>query len=302
VTRCEGATLTTNLQFPDRLAQAVAVKNSRVCVGLDPRPDLLPSDIKTGSDIGQAAVDFCCQIIDAVADYAVCVKPQAAYFEVLAPDGLAAMWQVIAFAKSRGLLVILDAKRSDISSTAQAYAQACFGKHYQQAVASPDAVTVNPYLGSDGVQPFLDVADTVGGGVFVLVKTSNESSDELQDLKTQQGTVYETVANLVNDWGTSRIAQCGYSSVGAVVGATYPEQLKVLRRQMAQSIFLIPGYGVQGGGPEDVAVAFDKDGLGAIVNSSRGIIYAYRESGGDYQQAAAQAARTMRDDINAALK
>ncbi len=289
------------LQFPDRLAAATAARNSRVCVGLDPRPDLLPSTLSQTTDILDSVVKFCCGIIDATADYAVCVKPQAAYFEALAPDGLAAMWQVIAYAEKQELLVILDAKRSDISSTAEAYARACFGKHHQGAVAGADAVTVNPYLGSDGVEPFINMADEVGGGIFVLVKTSNPSSGELQDLETASGTIYETVARLVNDWGASRIGECGYSSVGAVVGATYPQQLGELRKLMPHSIFLVPGYGAQGGGAHDVAGAFDKDGLGAVVNSSRGIIYAYRETGGDYQKAAGDAARAMRDDLNSVL-
>ncbi len=289
-------------QFSDRLARAIDDRNSRVCVGLDPRPDLLPPDFARSDDVLDAVVRFCCGIIDATAAYAACVKPQAAYFEALAPDGLAAMWQVIAYANEHALPVILDAKRNDISSTAEAYARACFGRHWQGAVGRSDAVTVNPYPGSDGVEPFLQVADEVGGGVFVLVKTSNPSSGELQDLKTEHGAVYRTVAGLVNEWGAGRVAECGYSSVGAVVGATYPEQLAELRKLMPQSIFLVPGYGAQGGGAGDVAAAFDRDGLGAVVNSSRGIIYAYRESGRDYQQAAAEAARAMRDDLNSVLK
>ena len=270
-------------------------------MGLDPRPDLLPSTFAQSTASLAGVTRFCCGIIDATAQYAVCVKPQAAHFEALAPEGLAAMWQVIAYARKCGLLVILDAKRSDIGSTAEAYAQACFGRHHQGAVAAVDAVTVNPYLGSDGVEPFIEMADQVGGGVFVLTKTSNPSSGELQDLQTASGTIYQTVARLVNGWGASRIGETGYSSVGAVVGATYPQQLGELRELMPHSIFLVPGYGAQGGAAADVAGAFDENGRGAVVNSSRGIIYAYRATGGDYQQAAADAARTMRDDLNSVL-
>jgi orotidine-5'-phosphate decarboxylase len=287
--------------FPDRLARAISTKNSRVCVGLDPRPDMLPQTFTDGANGLEGIYRFCRRIIDATAEYAACVKLQAAYFEALAPGGLAVLWRVAKWAHLHGLPIILDAKRNDIGSTAQAYASATFGRHWREPVVQADAVTVNPYLGYDGVQPFLDVSDELRGGVFVLVKTSNPSSGELQDLKTATGRVYEVVARMVSEWGATRIGECGYSSVGAVVGATYPQQLAELRALMPQTVFLVPGYGAQGGGPEDVAAAFDADGLGAIVNSSRGIIYAYRETGGDFQQAAAEAARTMRDDLNSVL-
>ncbi len=211
------------------------------------------------------------------------------------------MWQVIKYAADCGLPVILDAKRNDIGSTAEAYAQACFGQHYSGPQCTTSAVTVNAYLGSDGVKPFLKMADKVGGGIFVLVKTSNPSSGELQDLETATGTIYENVAQLVNTWGEGRVGECGYSSVGAVVGATYPEQLAQLRGQMPQSIFLVPGYGAQGGGAADVAAAFDDNGFGAVVNSSRGILYAYRKTGEDYKTAAAKAALVMRDDLNSVI-
>ena len=287
--------------FPDRLARAIAAKDARVCVGLDPRPEMLPPPFADGVNGLEDIVGFCCKIVDATAEYAACVKPQAAYFEALAPDGLAAMWQVIEYARRQDLVVILDAKRNDIGSTAEAYASASFGMHWRGNIAQVDAVTVNPYLGCDGVEPFLEVADELYGGVFVLVKTSNPSSGELQDLDTGAGKVYEVVAGLVKEWGAPRVGECGYSSVGAVVGATYPRQLAELRQLMPQTVFLVPGYGAQGGGAEDVAAAFDDDGLGAVVNSSRGIIYAYRETGGDFQQAAAEAARAMRDDLNSVL-
>lgn len=290
-------------QFADRLAAAVTAADSRVCVGLDPQPDMFPPHLHETPDVTEAAVEFCTGIIDATAEFAACFKPQAAYFEALAPDGLAALWEVIACANTAGLPVIFDCKRSDIGSTAAAYAKACFGLHRQRAAARADAVTVNPYLGSDGVRPFLDVADEIGGGVFVLVKTSNPSSGELQDLVTAEARIYEVMAGLVNEWAheLQRPGDCGYSSVGAVVGATYPEQLAALRGLIRESILLVPGYGAQGGTADDVAAAFDRDGLGAVVNSSRGILYAYRETGLDYKTAAAEAARRMRDEINSVL-
>ena len=289
--------------FADRLATAVNAADSRVCVGLDPQPDLLPSHLRAAPDAAAAAVEFCTGIIDATAEFAACFKPQAAYFEALCPDGLAALWEVVSYAKTAGLPVIFDCKRNDIGSTAAAYARACFGLHHQAAPAQADAVTVNPYLGSDGVRPFLEVSDEIGGGVFVLVKTSNPSSGELQDLSTPGGSVYETMAALVNEWAREdgRLGACGYSSVGAVVGATYPEQLAALRGLMRESILLVPGYGAQGATAHDVAAGFDADGLGAVVNSSRGILYAYRETGQDYKAAAAEAARRMRDEINSVL-
>jgi len=290
--------------FADRLAAAVAVSDSRVCIGLDPRPDLLPPVCLQNKNIVVAAVEFCKGIIDATAEFAACFKPQSAYFEALAPTGLTALWDVIAYARSSGVPIILDCKRNDIGSTASAYASACFGRHHQGAVTATDAVTVNPYLGSDGVEPFLSVADDIGAGVFVLVKTSNPSSGELQDLQTEDGYLYECVARLVDDWGSieKRVGECGYSSVGAVVGATYPEQLAQLRELMPRAVLLVPGYGAQGGTARDVAGAFDGDGFGAVVNSSRGILYAYRENGLEYKSAAAEAAQHMRDAINSVLR
>ncbi len=290
--------------FADRLAARVLAADSRVCVGLDPRPDLLPPHLAGTADITAAVVEFCAGIIDATAEFAACVKPQAAYFEALAPNGLSALWEVVACANAAGIPVIFDAKRNDIGSTACAYAAACFGLHHQRAVARADAVTVNPYLGSDGVRPFLKASLETCGGVFVLVKTSNPSSGELQDLDTPDGHVYEVMARLVNGWGRAYggLGSCGYSSVGAVVGATYPEQLADLRGIMPTSILLVPGYGAQGAGADDVAAAFDENGLGAVVNSSRAILYAYRETHTDYKSAAADAARMMRDEINSMLR
>lgn len=286
--------------FADRLAAAIRQKDSRVCVGLDPRLDLLP---RLGVEEPLARVEeFCSAICEATAPYAACVKPQSAYFEALAPDGLACLWRVIRYARSLGLLVILDAKRNDIGSTAEAYTQASLGLHEGQAEPLADAVTVNAYLGSDGVQPFVDAAARYGTGLYVLVKTSNPGSGELQDLTLESGlTVYQHMADLVAYWGREVVGESGYSSVGAVVGATYPEQLSELRRRVPTVPFLVPGYGHQGGTAADVVRGLDKQGFGAVVNSSRGLIYAYKDSGLPFAEAAAQATQEMQAALNAAL-
>jgi orotidine-5'-phosphate decarboxylase len=300
--------------YADRLAAAISTKRTRVCVGLDPRLDALPAGLRQGvSDSAAAAAayrEFCCAIVEATANEAACVKPQSAFFEALGRDGCAALWDIIACAHRLGLPVILDAKRGDIGSTAEAYAQACFHP-YGQAFGV-DAVTVNAYLGTDGVRPFVKTARECGGGVYVLVKTSNPSSGELQDLYVDTPTgrcpVYLHMARLVEQWADGVIGECGYASVGAVVGATYPQQLAELRNGFPTVPFLVPGYGAQGGGPADVAPGFDFGGQGAVVNSSRGILFAYqsepyrqRFTESEFAAAAAAAALDMKLQINAAL-
>lgn len=300
--------------FADRLAAAMLARNSRVCVGLDPEPDRLPPDLRAVAQQGpheatQAVGLFCHALLDAVAPLAAVVKPQAAYFEALGPAGYSVLWEVIGYARRLDLPVILDAKRSDIGSTAAAYAAAYFRP--AGGLTGPDALTVNPYLGSDGVQPFIE-AGCPEHGVYVLVKTSNPSSGELQDLRTATPAgprvIYRQMGERVAEWGAGSIGEYGYSCVGAVVGATYPEQLSELREWLPTVPFLVPGYGAQGGSAADVAGAFDDRGLGAVVNSSRGIIYAgaqepYATSDDldGYVAAAAAAAQAMRDDINAVL-
>jgi orotidine-5'-phosphate decarboxylase len=300
--------------FADRLSEAIRASNSRVCVGLDPvqaqLPRALAQDAARGPDeAAQAFARFCCTIVDAVAPLAAVVKPQAAYFEVLGPAGYRVLWDVMAYARRRDLPVILDAKRSDIGSTAAAYAAAYFQP--AAGLVGPDALTVNPYLGSDGVLPFIETG-CPQHGVYVLVKTSNPSSGELQDLRTATPAgprvIYRQLGERVAQWGEASVGSYGYSSVGAVIGATYPEQLAELRAWLPTVPFLVPGYGAQGGGAADVAGAFDSRGLGAVVNSSRGIIfagsqepYASSDDPEAYAAAAAEAARAMRDDINSVL-
>ena len=290
--------------FADRLIAACKEKNSIVCVGIDPRPELLPAPKDPTSTPKDRFVEFAHGVIDAVKDAAVAVKPQSAFFEVLGPPGVEAFWQIADHAKQQGLLVIADVKRSDIGSTADAYARGYLGGSamWNRTV---DAVTVNPYLGSDGIVPFVDAAKGQGGGVFVLVKTSNPSSGELQDLVADGKPVYEHVGRWVADHADELTGKSGYSSLGAVVGATYPEQLARLRELMPKNIFLIPGYGAQGGSAADVKPGLNADGLGAVVNASRSVIFAYRDEKWaaandptDWTDAVRDAASRMRDELN----
>lgn len=231
--------------------------------------------------------EFCRGIIDIAVDTAACVKPQLAYFEALGPKGIETLYLLSAYAQSKGLLVIADAKRGDIGTTAEAYAEAYIGKD------TPfDAVTVNPYLGSDGVKPFIECATKNNKGLYVLVKTSNESSIELQDLPVGDESVHEHLAQLVESWGTACLGEGNLSCVGAVVGATYPEELKYLRTLMPHIPFLIPGYGAQGGTADDVKHGFLSDGTGAVVNASRSILYA--SAGKDWKEKAKEALKAMK--------
>jgi orotidine-5'-phosphate decarboxylase len=249
--------------------------------------------------VAQAYQQFCCGVIDVVASLVPVVKPQAAFFEQLGPAGMTALAGVIRYASDKGLLVILDGKRNDIGSTATAYAQGYLGP----PPASPwgaDALTVNPYLGDDSLEPFVRVAEERGAGIFVLVKTSNPGGRMFQDLPVEGRAVYEHVAALVEQLAASRCGRAGYGSVGAVVGATYPQQLADLRQRMPHAWFLVPGFGAQGAGAKDVAGAFDAQGLGAVINSSRAIIFAhardeYRDRFGDdrWQEAVEAATQSM---------
>lgn len=294
------------MHFGDCLAHAVQEKNSTVCVGLDPRWSSLPTAIRDGVDqhdlpaVAAATQCYCQEVIDAVAAHAPIVKPQAAFFEQLGPAGMTALAAVIRHARKAGLLVLLDGKRGDIGSTAEGYADAYLGS---ASVWQCDALTVNPYLGDDTLLPFVETANDRGAGIFVLVKTSNPGSGFLQDqqLKNSQ-TVYQRIAQLVESHAQHSSGNSGYGNVGAVVGATYPEQLTELRQLMPHTWILIPGFGAQGGTAADVAHGFDAQGLGAIVNSSRGIIFAYQQSKYqtlDWQTAVDTAAHDMAQELNA---
>jgi len=280
-----------------RLQEFIDQKNSRVVVGLDPTDALIPDNIlKSAKSKLDAYWSFCAGIIDAVCDVVPAVKPQAAFFERLGPEGFAVLDKLAYYAKLRGLYVILDCKRGDIGSTAQAYAEA-----YLQDNSSYDAITVNGFLGSDGIIPFRDVARENDKGVFVLVKTSNPSSAELQDLIADNKTIYSHMAELILKLNADD-TDPDYPTLGAVVGATNPAQLSHLRGDMPNAMFLIPGYGAQGGKAEDAARGFINGGKSAIVNSSRAIIGAWKaQNTFDYRAAAWNAAIKMTADINAAL-
>ncbi len=266
--------------FGDDLARAVKRTGTPTLVGLDPRWEQLPASLTTGNaadwSVRAAAYEkFCREVIDVVAPLVPAVKPQAAFFEECGPAGMVALGSVITYAREKGLLVILDGKRNDIGSTAEAYARGYLGRDGQSAWGA-DALTISPYLGADSLQPFIDVASERGAGLFVLVKTSNPGSHMLQDQQLSEGTVYRRVADYVEEQSRTTSGERGYGIVGAVIGATYPAQLAELRTAMPQTWFLVPGFGSQGGTAEDVAPAFDHRGLGAIVNNSRGIIFAHK--------------------------
>ncbi len=260
-------------------------------MGLDPRWALIPEALKSGksesnpADVADVFEVFCKKIVDVVAPLAPAVKPQSAFFEQYGPLGMKALNEVARYAASKGLLVILDAKRNDIGSTATAYANGLIGPSGSSPWGA-DALTVSPYLGDDSLTPFVDVANERGGGLFVLVKTSNKGGAQFQDLIFNGKPLYRLVGEYVSQLAQESIVktnvQCGYGNIGAVVGATWPEQLTELRALFPNVWFLVPGYGSQGGSARSVAGAFDPDGLGAIVNNSRGIIFAYRTD--DYKE------------------
>jgi orotidine-5'-phosphate decarboxylase len=268
----------TPTHFGDSLAEAVKQCGNPVLVGLDPRWESLPDSLRNSNDAGvktraTAYEAFCKEVVDVVATLVPAVKVQSAFFEELGPPGLAALAEVINHAQRRGLLVIFDGKRNDIGSTAEAYARAYLGRDVSAWHA--DALTVSPYLGDDSLTPFVDIATQRGAGVFVLVKTSNPGGGLFQDVVADGAPMYRHVARHVEELATATTGGCGYGSVGAVVGATYPDQLSELRTAMPHTWFLVPGFGSQGGTAKDVASGFDESGLGAIVNSSRGIIFAH---------------------------
>lgn len=290
--------------FADRLAAAVIQKRNPVVVGLDPRAEQLPGALRPAANadpqvVAVAYVEFCRAIIDVVAPLVPAVKPQSAFFEELGPAGVAALAQVIAHARSRGLLVIVDAKRNDIGSTAEAYARAYLGPSADRPLGG-DALTVSPYLGRDSLDPFVDEARRRASGLFVLVKTSNPGGGQFQDLQADGRPVYAHVAALVEELALATRGESHYGAVGAVVGATYRDQLVELRAKMPHAWLLVPGYGSQGGTAEDVAPGFDERGLGAVINNSRGIIFAharkpYAERFGEarWQEAVEAATRDM---------
>lgn len=300
------------MHFADSLMAAIVRVGNPVCVGIDPRAEDLPDGFLdqypgTRAGVASAFEEFGRKVIEVVAPLVPAVKFQAAFYEAYGPEGMSALHATSEFARSSGLIVIIDGKRNDIGSTAEAYARAYLGKvpigeHFRPSWDA-DALTINPYLGSDGIAPFIKVATREGKGIFVLVRTSNASAGEFQDLVADGKPIYRHVAERIAVLAQPHRGDSGYSLVGAVVGATYPSELAELREALPGVPFLVPGYGTQGGSAVDVAPAFDVSGLGALINNSRGITFAYRKPaavarfGDDWRAAIAQAVRDMVEDL-----
>ncbi len=298
--------------FSDRLVDAIDDLRCPVVMGLDPHLGLLPPEFRLDAESGDrtrvaAAVQaFCLQLVEVAAGLVPAVKPQVAFFERLGPPGWAALESVVARARELGLLVILDAKRGDIGSTASAYSQYLLGSSEGLGGLDSDALTVSPYLGSDSLKPFVDAVSR-GKGLFVLAKTSNPASSDLQDLVVDGDPIHVRVAEMVRGLTAER-GRRGFSPLGIVVGATSPEQAAALRSRFPDLLFLVPGYGAQGAGAEDVAASFDAVGRGAVVNASRSLIFAYRNptysdlGAGNWAEATRRETVVMRDAIRSALE
>lgn len=303
----------------DKLIEKIKETQNPTVMGLDPRYEMLPKCVtdkypKTIEGAAQAILEYNKALIDATYDIIPAVKPQIAFYEMFGVPGMVAFKATCEYAKQKGMIVIADIKRGDIGSTAQGYSNAYLGKtkigDKEQSIFDVDFVTVNPYMGTDCVKPFIEDCKKYNKGLFILVKTSNPSSGELQDLKFENGEeVYTRVAKLVENWGVELRGENNYSSIAAVVGATYPEQLKQIREIAPHTYFLIPGYGAQGGTAADIAQGFDENGLGGIVNASRSLMCAYKSDKWkdkfeekDYAQATRAEALRMRNELNSVLK
>jgi orotidine-5'-phosphate decarboxylase len=297
----------TAVHFAERLADACRSRGNSLCVGLDPRWDLLPAALRRkhggGGLPGMAAAfeEFGLRVLEVVAPLVAVVKPQSAFFEACGPEGLAALQRVLRAARQKGLLTILDGKRNDIASTAAAYADAAFAgtplEGRPQPVWDADALTVNPYLGRDAVEPFLASARRAGRGVFVLVRTSNPGAGQFQDLVCDGRPLYLHVADAVGAWAREGLGRCGLGDVGAVVGATHPAELAAVRRLLPEVVFLIPGYGAQGGTAADTAAGFRADGLGAVVSSSRGLTACFDPEDAVWEARVEAATRAAVDEL-----
>ena len=297
----------------DVLQDKIRAKKNPTVAGLDPKPEYVPEHIRKASyekfgetlmGAADAIWEFNKGLIDALWEVVPAVKPQAAYYERLGWEGMSVLEKTIRYAREKGLYVIADVKRGDIGSTAQAYADGWLGTtkvgEQEVPVFDADCATVNGYMGSDAINPFLEVCRARDKAIFVLVKTSNPSSGELQDMVAGDRVVYKVMGDLTERLGRGTEGKYGYTCAGAVVGATYPSDLRELRRRLEKTFFLVPGYGAQGGTAEDVQYAFDRMGHGAVINASRSIMCAWQKTGKDgmdYQEAAYNAAVAMRDDI-----
>jgi orotidine-5'-phosphate decarboxylase len=307
--------------FPDRLMQAIDCKGCPITVGIDPRLDLMPPALvhtlfsrygQTHRAASLAIREFNLRLFDAITPHVPAVKVQVAFYEAFGPPGMEVFAETLREARQRGLLVIADVKRGDVELTAQAYASAYLTSSLPGPTLSPgfeaDAITVNPYVGGDGVLPFVSAAQSQGKGLFILVKTSNPTAGDVQNLLIDGLPLYERLASLVQRWGRGTEGKRGYQAVGAVVGATYPAEAARLRDLMPHTYFLLPGYGAQGAGAADVQACFQADGYGAIVNSSRAILYAYRQQAyaafGEehFAEAARAAVLAMKEELAAVLR
>ena len=297
-----------------RLQERIDELQNPTVVGLDPDLAHIPEYLleKHIKELGEnleaaslAVVEFNAGLIDAICDIVPAVKPQSAYYEMLGPYGVLALNKTCDYARSKGMFVILDGKRNDIGSTAAAYSEAYLGTvkvgNSEFMPFNADALTVNAYLGSDGIKPFIETAVKYDKAIFALVRTSNPSAGELQDKLIGEEKLFTLVGDLMEDISRDTIDKYGYTCVGAVVGATYPEEAKILRKRLKNTFFLVPGYGAQGGSAADAAMAFDENGRGAIVNSSRAIIAAWKKHGGDYATAAREEALKMREELRKAI-
>lgn len=307
--------------FADRLTDKIAEFNNPTVMGLDPKLDYIPEFIKDEATAkfpdepekatAEALFQFNKALIDATYDIIPAIKPQHAYYEMYGIEALKALDATIKYAQEKGMIVISDAKRNDIGPSAAAYSEGIIGKTEVlggkvTSMTGSDCVTVNGYLGIDGIKPFLDVCDRDGKGIFVLVRTSNPSAGDLQDLVLEDGRkIYEAMASLVNEWGSGLVGENGFSSVGAVVGATWPEQAVEIRKIMKNNLILVPGYGAQGAGPDAAVASFTADGKGSIVNASRSLMCAWKSREGktreDFAECTREEAIDMRDKLNAAL-
>ena len=303
----------------DRLIEKIKKMNNPTVMGLDPRYEMLPECVtkkypQNLEGASKAIIEFNKNLIDATYDIIPAIKPQIAFYEMYGIPGIKAFYETCKYAKEKGMFVIADIKRGDIGSTAKGYSNAYLGKtkidKTEESIFDVDFITVNPYMGSDCVSPFIEDCKKYDKGIFILVKTSNPSSGELQDVKLEnEEEVYKKVASLVEKWGEDLRGENGYSSVSAVVGATYPKQLETLRKLAPHTFFLIPGYGAQGGKPEDIAYGFDKKGIGGIVNASRSLMCAYKSDKWkdsyceeEYAKATRAEAIRMKEELNQFIK
>lgn len=302
----------------DKLIDRIKETNNPTVIGIDPKYDMIPECIKNKYEqnmegVAKAIEEFNKALIDATFDIIPAVKINIAFYEMYGLEGMKVFEETCKYAKEKGMLVMADIKRGDIGSTSKAYSNAFLGRtqigEKEEKIYDVDFVTLNPYMGIDSIKPFIEDCKKYNKGAFIIVKTSNPSSGDLQDLKLENGEeVYTRVAKLVEEWGEDLRGKYGYSSISAVVGATYPKQLKDLRKTAPHIFFLIPGYGAQGGKAEDIALGFDSNGIGGIVNSSRGLMCAYKSdlwkdkyTEERFAEATRQEAIRMKNELNNAI-